>query len=58
MQMTGTVTVGRDGNMEIKHGLDDDGFDYAAVTVKAAGSPGQGGEVRALGRDRDACNST
>ncbi len=56
--MTGTVTVGRDGNMEIKHGLDDDGFDYAAVTVKAAGSPGQGGEVRALGRDRDACNST
>ncbi|KAI7839389.1 hypothetical protein COHA_006791 [Chlorella ohadii] len=43
--MTGTVTVGRDGNMEIKHGLDDDGFDYAAVTVKAAGSPGQGGEV-------------
>lgn len=47
--MTGTVTVGRDGSMAIQHGLEDDGFDYAAVTVKARGSPGQGGEVRALG---------
>lgn len=49
--MTGTITVGRDGSMAIQHGLEDDGFDYAAVTVKARGSPGQGGEVRALGLD-------
>ncbi|PRW57515.1 Oxygen-evolving enhancer chloroplastic [Chlorella sorokiniana] len=43
--MTGTVTVGNNGTMALTHGMDDDGFDYAAVTVKAAGSPGQGGEV-------------
>ena len=48
--MTGTVTVGRDGTMSLQHTLEDDGFDYAAVTVKAAGSPGQGGEVRRAGR--------
>lgn len=47
-QMTGTTTVHRDGTIEMAHGPEDDGMDYAAVTVKAAGSAGQGGEVRTL----------
>lgn len=43
--MTGTANVGRGGNVELTHSLEDDGMDYAAVTVKVPGVT----EVRAVG---------